>query len=217
VFEFLRFLVDFRAGLRGMVRVTLPRLASHDRIVPVSRLTGFTALLLVLASAPARADGFVTPFIGDNFGGNSSNCAGLTSCSPRRTNYGVSVGGLGTSLGFEEDLSYTKNFFGAGPGAETSVFSAMSNVVFPGASGKIQAYVVSGVGLVRASVALNQTSVVSNVIGYDLGGGVNTFFTTHLGIRGDIRYFHTFQDVNVALLSGKLGFWRASVGLTLKF
>jgi hypothetical protein len=37
------------------------------------------------------------------------------------------------------------------------------------------------------------------------------------GIRGDVRHFHTFQDVNVLLVSGKLGFWRASLGFALKF
>jgi hypothetical protein len=183
----------------------------------MARLAAFAVLVLVLTSAPARADGFLTPFIAENFGGNSSNCAGLTNCSPKRTNYGVSVGALGTSAGFEEDLGYAKDFFGAGTGAETSVFSAMSNLLFSGTGRRTQAYVVSGVGIVRASVSLNQTNVKSNVIGYDLGGGVNSFFTTHLGIRGDIRYFQTFQNVDVQLLSGKLGFWRASLGLALKF
>ena len=159
----------------------------------------------------------MTPFIGYNFGGDSSNCAGLTDCSPRRTSYGVSVGATGTSVGFEEDFSYTKAFFGAAPGAENSVFSAMSNLLFLGTPGRIQSYIVSGVGLVRLRVALNQTSLDSNVIGYDLGGGVNGFFANHVGIRGDVRHFHTFQDVNALGVSGKLGFWRASLGLALKF
>src|SRR5712692_4770682 len=197
--------------------MTIPRLARRDRIVPVSRLAAFAAVLLVLTSTPARADGFLTPFIGYNFGGDSSNCAGLTNCSPRRTNYGVSVGTIGTSVGFEEDLSYAMDFFGAALGAKNSVFSAMSNLLFPGGPGRIQSYIVSSVGLVRLRVALNQISVDSNVIGYDVGGGVNGFFTTHVGIRGDVQHFHTFQDVNVPLVSGKLGFWRASLGLALKF
>jgi hypothetical protein len=170
-----------------------------------------------MTSAPARADGFVTPFIGYNFGGDASNCTGLTNCTPSRKSYGVSFGGTGTSTGFEEDLSYTKNFFGVGPGAETTVFSAMSNLFFPGGSGRIQPYIVSGIGVVRVRVSLNQTSVDSNVIGYDVGGGVNGFFSTHVGIRGDVRYLRTLQNVNVLLASGKLGFWRASVGLALKF
>ena len=193
--------------------------ARRDRIVPVSRLAAFAALLLVMTSAPARADGFLTPFIGYNFGGDSSNCAGLTDCSPRRASYGVSVGAMGISVGFEEDLSYTKNFFGVMPNlrAENSVFSAMSDLLFLGAPGRIRSYIVSGVGLVRVRESRNQASVDSSVIGYDLGGGVNGFFTKHVGIRGDVRHFHTFQDVNVLLVSGKLSFWRASLGLALKF
>jgi hypothetical protein len=186
-------------------------------MVPMSRIAVFAVLLLVMTSAPASADGFVTPFIGYNFGGDSSTCGGLTDCSPRRTSYGVSVGATGASAGFEEDFSYTKGFFGTAPGAENSVFSAMSNLLFMGATGRVQSYVVGGIGLVRTSVALNQTSGDSTVLGYDLGGGVNGFFTKHVGIRGDIRHFQTFQDVNMLLASGKLGFWRASLGLALKF
>jgi hypothetical protein len=140
----------------------------------------------------------------------------LTECSPRRTNYGVSVGGTGTSAGFEEDLSYTKDFFRT-PGATMSVFSAMSNTLFVGAPGAIQFYIVSGVGLLRFRESLNQTTVDSTVIGYDWGGGVNGFFTTHLGVRGDVRHFQTFQSVGLPLVSGKIGFWRASLGLALRF
>ena len=186
-------------------------------MILVSRLAAFAVLLLVLTSAPARADGFLTPFIGYDFGGDSSSCGGLTDCSPTRRSYGVAVGAMGTSGGFEEDLGYTKDFFGAAPGAQNSVFSAMSNLLFLGAPGRIQSYIVSGVGLVRLRVSLNQTSVDSKVIAYDVGGGVNGFFTKHVGIRGDVRHFHTLQDVKVLLISGKLGFWRASLGLALKF
>ena len=90
------------------------------------------------------------------------------------------------------------------------------NLLVLGAPGRIRSYIVSGVGLVRLRVSLNHTSVDSNVTGYDAGGGVNDFVTTHVGIRGDVRYVHTFQDVTVRFVSGKLGFWRASLGLALK-
>ena len=186
-------------------------------MILVSRLATFAILLLVMPSAPARADGFLTPFIGDNFGGDSSTCAGQTDCRPRRTNYGVSVGAMGTSVGFEEDLNYTKDFFGATPGAENAVFSAMSNLLFPGGGGRIRSYIVSGVGIVRLRVSLNHTSVDRNVIAYDWGGGVNGYFTKHVGIRVDVRRFRTWQDVNMLLMNGKLGFWRASLGLALTF
>jgi hypothetical protein len=183
----------------------------------MSRLAVFATLLMLLTSAPARADGFLTPSIGDDFGGASASCAGQTDCSPRRMSYSLSLGLTGSSLGFEEDLGYAKDFFGAAPGTSSSVFSAMSNLLFLGGSGRIQSYFVGGLGLLRASASLSQASADSNVIGYDLGGGVNAFFTTHVGIRGDVRHFKTLQNINVPLASGNLGFWRASLGLALKF
>src|SRR5947207_814871 len=71
-------------------RMTVPRQARSDRILPLSRLAVFAAFLLVMTSH-LPADAFMTPFIGDNFGGDSSTCAGLTDCSPRRRSYGCST------------------------------------------------------------------------------------------------------------------------------
>jgi len=47
---------------------------------------------------------------------------------------------------------------------------------------------------------------------------VTGMFGRHLGVRGDLRHFHTLQDVNLLIFQGqKLDFWRASVGLALAF
>jgi Outer membrane protein beta-barrel domain len=193
------------------------RALRRDRIAPMSRLAVFAALLLVMTSSPARADGFLTPYIGYDFSGNAASCAGLVDCTPKRTNYGVSVAVTGKSLGFEEDLGYGNDFFGEAPGTSSSVLSAMSNVLFVGGPGRIQSYLLSGLGLIRSSVSFNQSSAESVAIGYDLGGGASAFFTKHVGLRVDVRHFETFESVNVLLSSGKLGFWRASLGLALKF
>jgi hypothetical protein len=56
--------------------------------------------------------------------------------------------------------------------------------------------------------------------GRDVGGGVVGFFGPHLGLRGDIRYYPGFQDLNVlgfTLSDAKLDFGRASVGLVVAF
>jgi hypothetical protein len=56
--------------------------------------------------------------------------------------------------------------------------------------------------------------------GYDLGGGVMGFFSSHVGIRGDLRHFHTFDDLTIVGLqinNTKLNFWRGSLGLALRF
>ena len=176
------------------------------------------ATLLVLLSAPAYADGFITPFLGYNFGGDSGNCASLTNCNEKRANVGVSLGSMGTLFGFEEDISYAKNFFGDVPGASNSVFSAMSNLLVGVGVGPVRPYLVGGLGLIQLHASLASLSADKNSAGYDIGGGVSGFPTSHVGIRGDIRHFHTLQDVNVLIFTGqKLDFWRASLGLALKF
>jgi hypothetical protein len=56
---------------------------------------------------------------------------------------------------------------------------------------------------------------------FDFGGGVMFFFGTHVGVRGDVRYFRTFKDVALDLINvnnpGKLDFARGSAGLILRF
>jgi len=182
------------------------------------------AAALSLGSTTARAQGFITPFLGYNFGGDSSNCESLTSCQDKRLNFGVSIGAAGGLLGFEEDIAYAKNFFGEVPGVENNVFTAMSNLMIRVPAGPVQPYVIGGIGLIRPHVSLNPTSVSSdnNALGYDLGGGVNVMFSPHTGVRGDVRHLHTLQDVGIFslghIVSGqRLNFWRASVGLALTF
>jgi opacity protein-like surface antigen len=162
--------------------------------------------------------------VGFNFGGDSgSNCVTLTACKEKRTNVGVSFGSMGPVFGLEEEISYAKNFFGETPGAPNSVFSAMSNLVIGVGAGPIRPYVVGGVGLIRPHVSSLAGSLTSlgtdkNAFGYDLGLGVTGMFGSHFGIRGDLRHFHTMQDINILIFNGqKLDFWRASAGLVLGF
>ena len=180
-----------------------------------------TALVL-LVSTPARADGFITPFLGFNFGGDS-NCPTVNNCTDKRLNFGVSLGSMGNVFGFEEDISYAKNIFGETPGTDNSVFSAMSNLLIGVGVGPVRPYVLGGFGLIRPHVASLTGSLVTlasrkNAIGYDLGGGVTVMFGSNVGIRGDIRRFKTLQDVNLFIFTqDKLKFWRASGGLALVF
>ena len=158
-------------------------------------------MLLAVAAAPARADGFVTPFYGYNFGGDS-NCATFTSCEDKRTNFGVSIGKMGAVFGFEEDISLAKDFFGNVPNVDNSVFTLMSNLLIGVGAGPVQPYFLVGAGLIRphASFDLTKFTTENNSLGYDLGAGVNGYFSRHVGVRGDVRRFHTLQDVNVPLL-----------------
>jgi opacity protein-like surface antigen len=191
--------------------------------VRLLRCLAAVSVLLVLTARPARADGFITPFLGYNFGGDSGNCQSLTNCTQKRANFGVSFGSMGSALGFEEDVSYARNFFGEMPGLDNSVFSAMSNLLIGSGVGPVRPYVVGGLGLIRPHVsslsgALTTVSLDNNAFGYDIGGGVGIFPAKHIGFRGDIRRFHTLQAIDLPVFTAqKLNFWRASVGLALSF
>jgi opacity protein-like surface antigen len=182
--------------------------------------TACAAALVALASTPARADGFLTPYWGYNFGGDSANCVSLTNCEDKRTNWGVAFGATSGIFGFEEDIGYAKDFFGKTPTGDNAVLTVMSNFMVVVPAGPIQPYLLAGLGLVRPHAKLDASSLSldQNTLGYDIGGGVNLFLTHAVGIRGDVRHFHTMQDVNLGVFaSDKLDFWRASAGLTLRF
>ena len=192
-----------------------------------SRIVAFVIAAAAASAAPARADGFVTPYLGYNFGGDSANCQSLGNCDEKHLNFGVSLASASGIFGFEEDIGYAKNFFASVPGAENNVFIAMSNLMAGVFAGPVQPYVLAGVGLIRSHVSLNPATTgaqTNNAFGYDLGGGISGFFSRGIGIRGDLRHLHTFQDVAILRVgpvnlvpTEKLDFWRGSVGITFRF
>ena len=90
------------------------------------RILILAAALLAAGATPARADGFLTPFIGFNFGGDSSNCASLTSCEDKRLNWGASFGTVSGVFGFEEDIAYSSQFFGKTPGGDNAMLQEVN-------------------------------------------------------------------------------------------
>jgi opacity protein-like surface antigen len=144
----------------------------------------------------------------------------LTNCDDKRVNWGVALGATGGIFGFEEEFAYAPNFFGTS-GSENAVLTLMSNVLVVIPAGPVQPYGLIGVGLVRPHAQLNASSLASNqnALGWDIGGGVNIYFTHAVGIRGDLRHVRTLQDITLGGLftNAPLDFWRASAGLTLRF
>ena len=178
------------------------------------------AALLVWSETPAHADGFISPFAGYNFGGDSSNCGSLTNCEEKRLNWGVSLGTTSGVFGFEEEFAYAPEFFGRTPGGENGVLTLMSNLLIVVPAGPVQPYAVGGIGLIRSRAKLDASSLSleKNALGYDIGGGITVFLSHAFGIRGDVRHFHTLQDVTLGIFGNdQIDFWRASAGLTLRF
>jgi len=153
------------------------------------------AIALVLAPTPARADGFVTPWIGSAFNSNIDN---------GQTTFGVSAGGMGAGIiGGEFDFGYSPSFFGTKSDfGNNTVMNLMGNVIIGipigGQHGAgIRPYVVGGLGLIRSQIdggTFANVASSENMFGWDAGGGVMGYFTNHVGLRGDVRYLRATSD-----------------------
>ncbi len=138
-------------------------------------------------------------------------------------NSGVAVSAVGPIVGFEEELGYTKNFFGATVGQTSNVLTLMSNFMVSPRFGPVQPYGLAGIGLIRTSVEAVGTTTDENQFGWDIGGGLLVFFGAHFGVRGDVRYYHAFQvldflNIQLPGVGGqKLDYGRAAAAVVFKF
>lgn len=181
-------------------------------------------LMLLAAAAPSRAQGFISPLIGYDFGGNSG-CPQISNCEDKRTNVGVAFGAMGKILGFEEEFADAKNFFGSVGDQSSSVITLMSNLMIVPAIGPVHPYVLGGLGLMKTHVEFTRADVLStdnNSLGWDIGGGVTVLFSPHVGIRGDIRHFHSAKSITIPFVGTtptdeNITFGRASAALVLAF
>jgi opacity protein-like surface antigen len=195
------------------------------------------ALALTMAPTRASADWLLTPFIGANFGGdaNFGEFDTFDDEFERRVDFGASLGWMGKGIvGFEVDFGFSPNFFEntIGPGdfefGDSNVTTLMGNVLvgipIGGQTGQgIRPYGSGGVGLIRSRVDGGDffDDLHTNDFGFNVGGGVQGFFTDNIGIRGDVRYFRSLQDNEpddeFDLAVADFNFWRATVGVTFRF
>jgi opacity protein-like surface antigen len=200
-------------------------------------LVGVSLAAVLAAAVPARADSLLTPFVGANLNGTASVPVGTFFGDSSHTSFGVSFAVMGGGVfGAEADLGYSPKFFGtdvqvgavpvslAKNNVTTAMFNLTAGVPIQGRSGVgIRPYAVGGIGLIRQRIeAVGElVNYTTNDFGYDVGGGVVIFLGSHVGIRGDIRYFRTTGTnpitslVNLDL--GELNFTRASVGITFRY
>jgi hypothetical protein len=174
------------------------------------------------ASSPlvAQADGYISPFAGVNFGNNSGD---------GRLNVGANVGWMGAGIiGIEGDFGYSPDFFGdEGLFGSNSVMDLMGNVIvgipIGGTRGAgLRPYATIGAGLLRSTFdgPPGSSGFRTNDPGMNAGVGVMGYFSNHLGMRADVRYFHNltdnsaFNDANIDF--GSFHYWRASIGLVLR-
>jgi hypothetical protein len=191
------------------------------RVIKTLILTAATAL--VLAPVPARADGFVMPWLGKAFGSSFEN---------GQTSFGVTAGGMNAGIvGLELDFGYSPSFFGTKSDfGNNTVINVMGNIILAapigGSTGKgIRPYVTAGAGLLRTQIdggTLTSVSASNNMLGWNGGAGVMGYFAQHIGLGADVRYVRGFKDLNTGITridldgSGQLHYWRAAVGVVLR-
>jgi outer membrane protein with beta-barrel domain len=183
------------------------------------------AVGLVAAPMQARAEGFVTPWIGANWG------SGLNIDNGRAA-FGVNAGAMGAGIiGGEVAFGYSPSFWGnQNDFGNNSVIDLMGNLIvgipIGGTHGAgVRPFVSGGIGLLRTQLdggTLARVSSSNNMLGWNLGGGAMGFFNDHVGLRGDVRYTRGFENLNtgntVIDLAGanQLHYWRLQAGVVLR-
>ncbi len=191
----------------------------------LSLTAGILVLFVLAVPQAARAQGYIAPFIGWDFGGDAGKCPALfaVDCSRSRTSYGVSLGGLSHGLfGGEIDFGYAPHFFGDNPVSGSSVWTFMGHIILAIPAGPVHPYVSGGLGFIRTKVDQVEgvTDFSERNFAYNLGAGLLVMLPAHVGFRIDYRYMTTTSDISPAaqplLTTGqKLNFSRIAFALVL--
>ena len=185
-------------------------------------LATLTVALVLGTAAQARAQGFISPMLGFNFGG-VSGCPEIRGCTDKQRNFSLSLGKLGSIFGAETEVAYTPDFFGEAPGLSSNVLTLMGNVMLAPKAGPVRPYILGGAGIMKTRFELRTSSLLAmndTALGYAVGGGVFVFLGDHFGLRADARFFHSFPDVTIlgiTLPSEKLNYSRVGAAIVLQF
>ena len=195
-----------------------------------SCVQGALLLLLVFAPAVSHADWIFTPQFGTTFGADAKG-----------REHAVIGGALALfdekAFGWEADISFVPDAFAGRYGtvdftqSSSSVLSMMGNAVIGssiGGQGRVRPYVTLGAGLMQMHVASPDGAgffrTTTYEAGWNAGAGGIAFFTSRIGVRGDVRYTRSFQDrppswtrgIDVDVAPGNFDFFRTTFGLTVR-
>jgi hypothetical protein len=187
-------------------------------------------LFVCTAGTEARADFFITPFVGSAFGGNTTLLdLDIGAASSKHWTFGGSAAWLSDHvLGFEADFAMVPGFFensnetGLITGSRVTTLSGNVIAAMPLSVSResLRPYAAGGIGLMHVTaedpLVLNEPG---NWLGFQIGGGAIGLITERAGVRFDLRHARSFS--RDATLRGdrtsKLSFWRATVGVTLRY
>ena len=191
----------------------------------------------VAAPSKASADWLLTPFVGWNWGGTANllESDDFDDEFEQKAMFGASLAWMGAGVfGFEVDFGFSPNFFEntSGSGdfefADSNLTTVMGNLIIGVPIGGqhgvgFRPYAVGGVGLVKSRLGSSGDlfNVDSTDWGFNVGAGAMFFFSDNVGLRGDVRYFRSLEDVepiddfNIGFANFR--FWRGTLGVTIRF
>jgi opacity protein-like surface antigen len=180
------------------------------------------ALFSAILPIRAHAQGFISPSYGYNFGGDAG-CRTATDCRNKNWNWGGALGVLGRVVGFEAELTYEGEFTGDAP-RRTSVTTLMGNFLLAPRIAIVQPYGLVGLGAIRTKARDSGTGLSNSddSMGWTIGGGLIVFVQEHIGLKGDVRYYHSFSALDLLPIDlerdrNKIDFGRAGLGVVLKW
>lgn len=186
------------------------------------------ALLCCGFASDARADWLVTPFIGRAVGGFTSLIDLEGGAEAQHWMIGASGTWLSRGvLGVEGEISHAPRFFERGGSnlvigshLTTVTGSAVLAVPLSVTRESLRPYVAIGVGLIDAHIDDTLFPVDTRLLGMNVGGGAMGFVSRRTGIRFDLRRLQALRgqgETQNGTDRVRLSFWRASVGLILRY
>ena len=182
-------------------------------------------LAVVGQPGEVAAQAFINPFVGTTI--TSPSSVGTAT----KPGVGVAFGGMGGIIGGEAEFAYYPQLLdnAANAIAKNKVITFSGNTLIGPMIGPVKVYGAVGAGSLYlnvtslSSIAIPNPASISNYyFTFDAGGGAMGFFSSHFGVRGDLRYYRAFgfkmPDVQTTGLSlDHFDFWRANIGLAIRF
>jgi hypothetical protein len=193
------------------------------------RAAALAGACLGAAVPSAEADIIFTPFAGKTFAAQHTL---FTSIPVDKQTWvvGASAAWLTDNIfGAEVDVGYAPRFFESDlgierPGSNVTSFmgSMLLTVPISVTRDSLRPYISGGLGMVHAGVsdAVGLTEIDSNLVAFSVGGGAIGFVNRRAGIRFDLRHIRTTSrgvDNATLLTEPRLGFWRATVGVAIRY
>lgn len=194
------------------------------------RAAVLTGLCLGASSASARADIIITPFVGKTFAAQTTFVT-FSTVDKQTWVVGASAAWLTSSIiGAEVEFGYAPRFFGSDalsltrPGSNVTSLTGNVLLTLPVSVTResLRPYISGGIGVLHAGVddSLSLNTIDRNLLALSIGGGAIGYVNGRAGVRFDLRHIRsTGTDVdNLTLLTGpQLGFWRATIGVAIRY